>query len=127
MVGYVRKFIYFLCALCVTGILIRPIFAYSGGPPVGFTGSPDDGFRSCNVAECHNSFALNSGNAVFSVSAPSNYTLGEVVSITVSFNNSDTQKHGFELAALDANNNHIGTFGSVDDKTQARDIDNLYI
>src|SRR3972149_4547939 len=127
MVGYVRKFIYLLCALCLTGIIIRPIFAYSGGPPIGVSGSPDDGFRSCNVAGCHNSFALNSGNAVFSISAPSNYTLGEVVSITVSFNNSNTPKHGFQLAVLDANNEHIGTLSSVDDKTQINSIDNLNI
>src|SRR3989338_6916959 len=37
------------------------------------------------------------------ISAPSIYTLGEVLNITVSFSNSNTAKHGFELSALDAN------------------------
>ena len=91
MVGYVRKFIYFLFALSLMGIIIKPIFARSGGAPLGdpyfFTGSRHDNFQSCRVEECHNSFVLNSGTATFSISAPSNYTLGEVVNITVSFNN----------------------------------------
>ena len=66
---------------------------------------------------------LNSGKATFSISVPDNYTLGEVVSITISFGNSNTAlKHGFELSALDAKDNHIGTFSSVagDNKTQTR-------
>src|SRR3989304_4380027 len=101
MVGYVRKFIYCLFALCVMGIIVMPIFAYSGGAPLGnpyfYVGARHDNFKTCNIAECHNSFVLNSGTATFSISAPSNYTLGEVVNITVSFNNSETPKHGFQL------------------------------
>ena len=131
MVGYVRKFIYFLFALSVMGIIIMPIFARSGGAPLGdpyfFTGSRHDNFQSCRVEECHNSFVLNSGTATFSISAPSNYTLGEVVSITVSFNNSDTPKHGFQLTALDADEHHIGELSSVDNKTYSQTFDNRYI
>ncbi|MBM2834368.1 MAG: Branched-chain amino acid transporter, amino acid-binding protein [Candidatus Brocadiaceae bacterium] len=90
------------------------IFAYSSGPPDGRTGSPADGFQTCNDIGCHNSYPLNSGSAIFSLSAPTSYTLGETLSISISFGNSSTLKHGFELSALDANNNHVGTFSSVD-------------
>ena len=58
--------------------------------------------------------ALNSGSAAFSVSAPGIYTPGEILSVSIAFGNSSTAKHGFELSALDTNNNHVGTFSSVD-------------
>src|SRR3990172_4129204 len=96
-------------------------FAYTNGPPDGRTGSPADGLKTCNDRGCHNNYALNSGSAAFSISAPSTYTLGEVLSITVSFSNSGTSKHGFELSALDASNSEIGTFSIVDSNTQTTD------
>ena len=102
----------------IVGISASTIFGYSSGPPDGRTGSPADSSKTCNDTGCHNNYALNSGSAAFSFSAPSTYTLGEVLSITVSFSNSSTAKHGFELSALDASNNNAGTFSSVDSNTQ---------
>ncbi len=98
----------------IVGISASTIFGYSSGPPDGRTGSPADSSKTCNDTGCHNTYALNSRSETFSVSAPSSYTLGEVLNITVSFSNSNTAKHGFELSALDTNNNHVGTFSSVD-------------
>jgi len=97
---------------------VNTIFAYSGGPPDGRTGSPADSSKTCNDTGCHNNYALNSGTAAFTISAPSSYTLGEALSITVYFSKSSTTKHGFELSALDINNNNVGTFSSVDSNTQ---------
>lgn len=109
----------FVLVLWLIGIRVSTIFAFSSGPPDGRTGSPADNFKTCKDIGCHNSFALNSGNASFSISAPANYSLGEVVPITISFNNSNTAKHGFELSVLDANNKHVGTLDNVDNKTQS--------
>lgn len=77
------KFIYFAFALFVISIRVSPIFAYSGDPQAGRTGSPDDGFRTRNDTECHNTFSINSGTSTFEISAPSNYKLGEAVKINM--------------------------------------------
>lgn len=100
----------------IMGVLVNTVFAYSGGPPDGRTGSPVDG-KTCND-DCHTSYTLNSGTAVFSVSASASYTPGETLNMTVSIGSSNGVKHGFELTALDANNNSVGTFSSPDAKTQ---------
>ena len=105
---------YFVFVAGIVGISASTIFGYSSVPPDGRTGSPADNLQTCNDTGCHNNYALNSGSAAFSISAPSSYTLGETLSISISFGNSSTLKHGFELSALDANNNHVGTFSSVD-------------
>src|SRR3990167_7129045 len=107
------------CLVFVAGIvsmIVNPVFAYTNGPLDGRTGSPVDG-KTCND-DCHTSYTLNSGTAAFSISAPSSYTAGETLSITVSFSNSNTTKHGFELSALDANNSNAGTFINPDSNTQ---------
>lgn len=113
-----RNMVYgFLIGCGIFTVYQNPTFAFSFSPPPdGLTGSPADNSRTCR--ECHGDFALNSGSARFSISAPGNYTAGEVLDITVSFNNSTTAKHGFELSALDANNTHVGTFSPVDNNTQ---------
>ena len=126
MKNYFKIAASFVFVVGVMGISVSTVFASSGAPPDGRTGSPADSFKTCNDTGCHNSFAVNSGKATFSISAPDNYTLGEVVPISISFGNTSTSKHGFELSALDANNNHVGVFSSVGDgKTQT--IDGNYI
>lgn len=120
MSNYVRNAVYYVFVLFVMGMNGSAVFAFSGGPLDGRTGSPADSGKTCNDTGCHNTYTLNSGAATFSVSAPSNYTLGNV-NVTVSFSNSSTAKHGFELSALDAGNNHVGTFSNVDGNTQTSD------
>jgi len=109
---------YFVFVAGIVGISASTIFGYSSGPPDGRTGSPADNLQTCNDTGCHNNYALNSGTAAFSISAPSSYTLGETLSISISFGNSSTLKHGFELSALDASNTSVGTFTNVDSNTQ---------
>lgn len=118
-----RMFTGFVFILGMTG---NTIFAFSSGPPNGRTGSPADDFLTCRDG-CHNTFELNAGTAQFSINAPGSYTYGETLDITVFFNNSDIAKHGFELSALDADDNHVGAFSSVDNKTQTDDGKGNYI
>lgn len=115
-----RTYFIAACLAFIIGIMsasMKTTFAYSNGPPDGRTGSPVDG-KTCND-DCHTSYPLNSGTAAFSISAPTSYTAGETINITVSFNNSNTTKHGFELSALDENNNDVGTFNNPDSNTQS--------
>ncbi|HJY62819.1 MAG TPA: choice-of-anchor V domain-containing protein [Ignavibacteria bacterium] len=116
MKNYFKILASFVFVMGVVGISASSIFAYSGGPPDGRTGSPVDG-KTCND-ECHTSYPLNFGTAEFSISAPASYTSGETLNMIVSFGSSTTTKHGFELTALDANNSSVGTFSSPDANTQ---------
>src|SRR3990167_8093231 len=109
--------VYVVLVIGIMGIGVSTLFAYSGGPPDGRTGSPADSLQTCNDG-CHNNYTLDSGLATFSLSAPSSYTLGETLSVSISFGNSSTAKHGFELSALDASNTSVGTFTNVDSNTQ---------
>ena len=118
MRNYFKIAAYVVFVAGIVGISASTLFAYSSGPPEGRTGSPADSLKTCNDVGCHNSYALNSGTATFSIAVPSSYNLGETLNITVSFGSSTTAKHGFEMSALDANNNHAGTFKSVDGNTQ---------
>src|SRR3989339_1438324 len=120
---YFRIAAYFVFVAVVMGISVSTIFALSSGLAGGRTGSPADGFKTCNDTGCHNSFTLNSGSAKFSISVPSSYTSGETLSISISFSDSKTLKHGFELSALDTKSNHVGAFSSVDSKTQTKNGD----
>src|SRR3989339_1904783 len=115
--------VYVVLVIGIMGIGVSTLFAYSSGPPDGRTGSPADSLQTCNDTGCHNNYALNSGSAAFSVSAPGSYTPGEILSVSIAFGNSSTAKHGFELSALDTNNNHVGTFSSVDSNTQTSNGD----
>lgn len=117
MRNYVKMFV---PVAWVFGISVSTVFALSDGPPDGRTGSPVDNYKTCRD-DCHTSYDLVSGSTKFTISAPANYAQGEVVDINISFNNSSTNKHGFELSALDAGNNYVGTFSSVDDTTQTAD------
>src|SRR3990167_1017631 len=117
---------YFKIAACfvfvagIVGISVSTIFAFSSSPPDRHTGSPAENFETCNHFGTggHNTYEPNTGTATFSIDISGSYIIGETLSIKVSFGNSDTAKNGFEMSALDANNDHVGTFNPVDSKTQ---------
>ncbi len=115
MRNYIKLLVPVVGALCIS---VSTVFAFSSGPPDERTGSPADNFKTCNDVGCHDSHNVDSGSAGFTISAPATYTQGEVVNVNISFNDSGTAKHGFELSALDADNNHVGAFSSIDDTTQ---------
>lgn len=119
MRSYFKNAVYLVLLVSIMELDICAVFAYSSGPPFRRTGSPSDNFKTCKDTNCHNTYPLNSGKATFSILIPDNrYALGKVLGITVSFGNSSGTRHGFELSVLDAKNNHIGTFSSVDGNTQ---------
>jgi len=104
------------------------VFGFSGVPPAERTGNPGEicGDDTC-ASSCHTSFAVNAGSAKFSISLPSSdYKPGQTLDITIEFTNTSTAIHGFEITAVDASNNKVGTFASKDDTAQTEPYDNLY-
>src|ERR1043166_221149 len=61
-----------------------PVRGYSSGPPYGFTNAP--GETTCVL--CPNAYALNSGTAQFSISAPLQVVPNSVNTIHLGFTNS---------------------------------------
>ncbi len=118
MKRFVNFFTCFIFVILFLGMSASNIFAFSSGPPDGRTGSPADSGNTCNASGCHNDFTTNSGTLAFSITAPGNYTPGTASSVTVSFNNSSSGILGFELMALDASNNPVGTLSASDANTQ---------
>ena len=119
MKRFVNFFTCFIFVILFLGMSVSNIFAFSGGPPDGRTGSPADGGLTCNATGCHNDFTLNTaGRVAFSITPPANYTPGTAQNVTVSFDNLSGGTFGFELSALDSGNNHAGTFSALDANTQ---------
>ncbi len=83
---------------------------YSGGPPNGRTGAPGEG--TCH--DCHSSFALNSGDGAFIINGPLFFDADQTYVITVTLEDPDQTRWGFELTPLD-----VGTITITDpDHTQ---------
>ena len=103
---------FILCILCT-----NTLYAWSGGPPAYRTGAPND-IGTCKDVGCHDSFELNSGNALFSITGPDTYIPGKFIKLEISFTESSGTLHGFEMTALDANNNRVGKFKKTGKTTQ---------
>lgn len=98
-------------------LLANTLLAWPEGPPAYRTGAIGDK-GTCNADECHNSYSLNSGNAKFSIIAPSVYSAGKSIKIQVSFSNSQGIAYGFEMTAIDANGKRVGRFKKIGNTTQ---------
>ena len=104
------------------------VYGFIEGPITGRTGAPNDICNSltCNSDACHTSYGLNTGRAVFSVIIPSSYEKGKTTDILITFDNSNTGLHGFEITAMDAANTKVGTFTSTGDTAQTELYKNQY-
>src|SRR5215510_1224702 len=86
---------------CFTG---KPAGAFSAGPPIGRTGAPAMGTFPAELTcqGCHSSFVLNSGPGALTITGlPATYMLGQEVTVTVTVNQADRARYGFEVTALD--------------------------
>lgn len=70
---------------------------------------------TCNV--CHNSYALNSAGGGISISVagnPTSYIPGNTYQVTVTVSLSPAAaRYGFEIAAVDVQNQNVGTFATI--------------
>lgn len=96
-------------------------FAYSGGPPDGRAGNPP---ANSTCVSCHSSFALNSGDGFLELLLPETYQPGQTYTITVNLADPGQSRWGFELTALNSENNQAGIFLVTDqENTQLSDND----
>lgn len=80
------------------------VLGNAAAPPIGRTGAPALGSFPAELTcqGCHSSFTLNSGPGTLTVTGlPTSYTLNQEVTVTVTVNQTDRQRFGFEATALD--------------------------
>jgi uncharacterized repeat protein (TIGR01451 family) len=96
----------------------RKAYAYSSGPPAGFTHAPGE----FDCAECHLP-QPDAGTGHIQINAPQSYVPGQTYQITVTHANSDPTRRrwGFQLTALDDSNSKAGNLQSQDVLTQVLD------
>ena len=97
--------------------MMRPVHAFSAGPPAGYTGAPQEEPDAC--AECH--VPPDAGTGHISITAPQTYVPGQTYPITVTQTNADQTRlrWGFELTVLDtASDEKAGELQNTDGLTQ---------
>jgi len=102
-------------------VFLVPVYfllSYSSGAPFGYSGSPGDNGRTCN--QCH-SYSGSGYNPDFVVDGiPANgFVPGQTYQLSLTVNNVNTTKKGFEACVEDASHQKQGTFASVDGNTQS--------
>ena len=87
--------------------------AFSSGPPPGHTGAP--GEQTCT--NCH---AGPTSGGTLTITPPANYTPGQTYQIVVRHANPDQSRDrwGFQLTALNGDNNMAGSFAPLNGFTQ---------
>ncbi len=112
-----RNGLIFIAATFVAAILtLQPAFIYTNitTPPAGHTGAP--GEQTCAVSGCHTGSSENldptklSLASVATPSIASGYTPGSIYNMTVNMGTVQQPVKGFQVTALDQNNNGAGTF-----------------
>lgn len=114
-----------LC-IFVSGIFCNSLYAHSDGAPINCLGSGIDRFNvmyaapsmfTCGVLGCHYQYPINSGKGKFMLFVLDKCEPGEIVDILISFKQTDTDFHGFQITAQDSyfGNRLVGTFINVGD------------
>ena len=107
-----KRPIFFFLTLYFTLLVGNSSFARSGAPPNGYAGNPP-AQNTCTA--CHSSFQLNSGQgSIELIDMPESYQPGETYPISISFEDPDASRWGFELTVIDEDNNRAGTIEVVD-------------
>lgn len=85
----------------------KPVGAFSSGPPPGYSFAP--GENSCT--DCHGEFQLNEGDGSVTVTGiPHDYFPGQQIQLSVTTSQVGATAFGFQLTAIDASGNGVGTF-----------------
>ncbi len=93
------------------------LLSYSSGAPFGYSGSPGDSNRTCD--QCH-SYSGSGYNPDFTVTGipAAGYVPGQSYQITLTVNNANSAKKGFEACVEDNAGQKQGSFASTDSNTQ---------
>ncbi|OHC07529.1 MAG: hypothetical protein A2545_00690 [Planctomycetes bacterium RIFOXYD2_FULL_41_16] len=108
-----------------SGIVCNSTFARSDGAPIACLGAGVDkfnvlfaapGWYTCGNLGCHYQYPISSGKAKFMLFVLDKCAPGETVDILVSFKQTNTDFHGFQITAQDTYFNRlVGTFINVGD------------
>jgi len=101
-------------------VFLLPVYfllSYSSGAPFGHTGSPGDNGHTCN--QCH-TYSGSGYNPDFVIDGipPNGYLPGQTYQLTLTVNNVNTIRKGFEACIENASHQKQGTFANVDNNTQ---------
>ncbi|MCI0421642.1 MAG: IPT/TIG domain-containing protein [Acidobacteria bacterium] len=109
--------------LCVAGI----VFAFAGGPPTGATGSVIFNQQSCAQAGCHAGMAVNSSSGSLTLSGvPASYSLGQTYDLTVTINQPNQRRWGFQLSARARTSTaSVGSLQSLDGFSQLQTLSGI--
>ncbi len=92
--------------LLLVSLLPMSVFAFSSGPPDGTAGDPP---AMNNCTQCHSSFGVNEGDGSVDVITLTSYDPGEGYSVSVEVTDPNASRWGFELIAMDDQNNPVGS------------------
>jgi hypothetical protein len=96
----VAAIVIFMTARTTTG------FAYPGGSPAGYTGSPGD-THSCT--SCHNGSSSTVSGWITSTIPANGYTAGTTYTLTVTVTGTTSNRKGFEVSPQNASGTQPGT------------------
>jgi hypothetical protein len=101
-----------LSFVAIVGLTKAPIYgdkvaASASGPTPSHTNAPGE----ANCTQCHSDFPVNSGTGNVTVTGlPANYLPNQPITLTVRVNQADAVVYGFQMTAVDARGNRIGTY-----------------
>ncbi len=101
-----RLFILMTVTLFLSVAFTSGVYAYPGGAPAGYTGSPGDG-QTCTKSGCHNGTATTVSGWITSTIPAAGYTPGTNYTMTVSVTGSGN--HGFEVSPQNVSGTLLGT------------------
>lgn len=126
MKGQLKGIYYTILCIFVSCILCNSLRAHSDGAPLVCLGSGFDRYNwrfaapgtfTCGNLGCHYQYPIDSGKGKFMLFVLDKCEPGEIVDILVSFKQTDTEFHGFQITAHDnyLGNRLVGTFINVGD------------
>ena len=126
MKSRVKGICYTIVCMLVAVIFCSSLLAHSDGAPLSCLGAGIDKINvmfaapstfTCGNLGCHYQYPINSGKGKFMLFVLDKCEPGEIVDILVSFKQTDTEFHGFQITAQDSyyGNRLVGTFINVGD------------
>lgn len=86
---------------------VQRIAASVLGPQNPFSNAPGEG----NCTTCHVDFPVNSGDGGITISGlPKNYLPGQQIAVTVTVEQDDALKYGFQMTAINKDGGRVGTY-----------------
>lgn len=126
MKGILKRIYPLLLCFLVFSLFCKFIHARSDGAPLNCLGAGVDKINvlftapsayTCGILGCHYQYTINSGKGKFMLFVLDKCEPNEIVDILVSFKQTDTEFHGFQITAQDSyyGNRLVGTFINVGD------------